>query len=173
MRLTPLPDDEWTERTRSAIGVLLPEHRRNAEGAGNALATLARHPALAEAFLTFSGYVMLRSTLPARLIELVTLRIAHRRGCEYERVHHTRSAAKAGLTAAEIEAAAHGKADDELDLAVLNAVDELEDDSTVSDRTWITLGKHLDDQQRMDLVFTVGAYCLLAMALNTFGVTPE
>ena len=30
-----------------------------------------------------------------------------------------------------------------------------------------------DDRQRMDYVFTVGSYIMLAMALNTFGVQLE
>lgn len=173
MRLTPLPDEEWTDRTRAALGVLLPTHWRNAHDAGNALSTLARHPDLAEAFLTFSGYLMLRSTLPARLREMAILRVAYRRGCEYELVHHADSAAKVGMSQAERDAATRGKADDELESAVLSAVDQLDDDSNITDRTWATLSEHLDEQQRMDLVFTIGAYCLMAMAFNTFGVQPE
>ena len=61
----------------------------------------------------------------------------------------------------------------ELDQAVLKAVDELAEESNLSDRTWGTLAAYLDERQLMDLVFTVGAYVLLAMAFNTFGVEPE
>ena len=82
-------------------------------------------------------------------------------------------AARAGLSEAEIEAAGQGKAAGELDSAVLSAVDELGDTCNLSDRTWARLGEHLDERQLMDLVFTIGAYSLLAMALNTFGVEPE
>jgi hypothetical protein len=32
------------------------------------------------------------------------------------------------------------------------------------------LSEHLDRRQLMDLVFTIGAYDLLAMAFNTFGL---
>jgi 4-carboxymuconolactone decarboxylase len=66
-----------------------------------------------------------------------------------------------------------GEASDPLDQAVLTAVDELEVDSNVSDATWAALSEHLDERQRMDLVFTIGSYGLLAMAFNTFGVVPE
>jgi AhpD family alkylhydroperoxidase len=173
MRLAPLPDDQWDGRTRAALAVLLPEHRLNVRGAGNALATLARHPDLVEAFLAFNKHLMLRSTLPPRLRELAILRVAQRRDCAYEWAHHVRMAAKAGLSEAEIEAAGHGKATGAIETAVLTAVDELDDDSRVSDPTWAALGEHLDDRQRMDLVFTIGAYCLAAMAFNTFGVEPE
>jgi hypothetical protein len=43
----------------------------------------------------------------------------------------------------------------------------------VSDQTWAVLSKRLDEQQRMDLIFTIGGYTALAMALNTFGVEVE
>ena len=42
MRLPPLPEDQWDERTRAALAALLPPDRRNPQGAGNAMATLAR-----------------------------------------------------------------------------------------------------------------------------------
>jgi AhpD family alkylhydroperoxidase len=173
MRLPPLPDEQWDSRTRAALSGLVPHNRRNARSAGNALATLVRHPDLAQAFLGFNTHLLMHSTLPPRLRELVILRVAQRRHCAYEWTHHAKMAAHAGLTEAEIEAAGRGEATGEIELAVLTAVDELDDDSCVSDQTWARLGEHLDERQLMDLVFTIGAYCLLAMAFNTFGVTPE
>ena len=44
---------------------------------------------------------------------------------------------------------------------------------SISDETWAALGEQFDERQRMDLVFTVGCYGMLAMALNTFGVEPD
>ncbi|MFJ4781977.1 carboxymuconolactone decarboxylase family protein [Streptomyces sp. NPDC088794] len=172
-RLPPLPDDEWDERTREALAALLPRPMRTAEGAGNALSVLARHPELTSRFLPFSTYVLMHSTLPPRLRELVVLRVAKRRNCAYEWAHHQHLAEEAGLTEAEIEAAGQGKSAEPLDALVLTAVDELEDASALSDGTWAGLAEHLDEQQRMDLVFTVGAYALMSMAFNTFGIRPE
>ncbi len=48
-----------------------------------------------------------------------------------------------------------------------------EDKSNVSDATWAILSDHLDERQRMDLIFTIGCYGSLAMAINTFGVEPD
>ena len=188
MRLPPLPEDQWDDRTRAALAALLPPDRRNPQGAGNAMATLARHPDLTETFLPFNTRLLLRSTLPPRLRELAILRVARRCACAYEWTHHVKIAAKAGLSEAEIEAAGQGKAaaslasaslastslaSTVLESAVLSAVDELGDTCNVSDRTWTALGEHLDERQLMDLVFTIGAYSMLAMAFNTFGVEPE
>jgi 4-carboxymuconolactone decarboxylase len=36
--------------------------------------------------------------------------------------------------------------------------------------TWKALAQHYSEQQLMDLVFTVGEYTLVSMALNSFGV---
>jgi hypothetical protein len=57
-----------------------------------------------------------------------------------------------------------------MDAAMLRAVDELVADAQVSDATWAVLAGELDRHQLMDLVFTVGAYDLLAMAFKSFGV---
>ncbi len=173
-RLPPLPDDEWDEQARATLAKMLPPDRHNVRGAGNALATLIRHPALARALLTFNTHLLARSTLPPRLRELAVLRVASRRACAYEWINHVRMAAEEGLSEAEIEAAADGKAlTGGLEAAVLAAVDELDEDSNVSDQTWATLREHLDERQVMDLIFTIGGYCLLSMAFNAFGVQPD
>jgi AhpD family alkylhydroperoxidase len=173
MRLAPLSDDEWTDQIRSAVSGFLPEHLRNAAGAGNAVNTLVRHPDLAKAFFRFNLHLLVHSTLPPRLRELAILRVARRRGCTYEWVHHVQMAAQVGLSEPEIEDAGAGKAAGALDRAVLAAVDELDERSNLSDATWAALSEHLDERQRMDLIFTIGAYTVLAMAFNTFGVEPE
>lgn len=167
MRLPPLPADQWDEATHKALSAM-----RNAES-NNALSTLAHHPALAKAFLRFNVHLLTSSTLPPRVRELAILRVAHRRDCAYEWSHHVRMAKDEGITDDEIAAVRRGEAGDEFDRAVIAGVDELEEKSQLSDETWSALGQRLDDQQRMDFVFTVGCYAALAMAFNTFGVQLE
>lgn len=172
MRLQPLPADQWDEATQQALSVM-----RGAD-TNNALSTLAHHPALAKAFLRFNVHLLTSSTLPARIRELAILRVAHRRQCAYEWSHHVRMAKDEGITDDEIAALQRfgdGSAEDfdTFDRAVITGVDELEEKSELSDRTWAALGERLSDQQRMDFVFTVGCYALLAMAFNTFGIELE
>jgi 4-carboxymuconolactone decarboxylase len=173
MRLQPLPDDKWDETVQGALSTMLPPERCNPRDAGNLMATLARHPKLARAFLRFGGYLLTGSTLPARMREQAILRVAHRRGCAYEWTHHVKIGKQAGLSDAEIAAAQTGETNDEFDRTIFNAVDELDEKSNLSDKTWTALGARLDERQRMDLVFTIGGYIALAMALNTFGVEVE
>ncbi|MGV0874767.1 carboxymuconolactone decarboxylase family protein [Mycolicibacterium sp. XJ879] len=172
MRVLPLPADQWDDAVDHALSSI-PAERRSPEKTGNLLATLVRHPKLTRAFLRFNNHLLYSSTLSARLRELAVLRVAHRRRCEYEWRHHVRMGLDAGLTEDVIAGIERGEADDELDRAVLYAVDELEDASEISDATWTTLSEHLDERQRMDLVFTIGCYGALAMAINTFGVVPD
>ena len=173
MRLTPLPADEWDDEVQLALKGMLPRDRQNPEGAGTALSTLVRHPDLTKAYLGFNVYLLFRSTLPARLREVAVLRVAHRRDCTYEWEHHVEMAKAEGLTDADVEAIRNARANDELDRLVVRATDELEDKSNLTDETWAELGEHLTERQRMDFVFTVGAYGMLAMAFNTFGVQLE
>ena len=173
MRLTPLPAEQWDDDVRSAFRGMLPRERQNPDQAGTALSTLARHPDLTRAFLGLNVHLLFTSSLPPRLRELAILRIAHRRACTYEWEHHVDLAEAEGLTGADIEAVRRGEATDALNRLVLTAVDELDAASNLTDQTWDALGEHLSDRQRMDLVFTVGTYAMLAMAFNTFGVQLE
>jgi 4-carboxymuconolactone decarboxylase len=61
----------------------------------------------------------------------------------------------------------------EHDSLLLTAVDELHADACLSDDTWAKLAKTYNTQQMMDLVFTVGQYNMVSMALNSFGVQLE
>jgi alkylhydroperoxidase family enzyme len=152
-----------------------PERRDDRPKGLNVLGTLARHPELTRAFHTFNGHVLFATTLTPRQRELVVLRVAAVRAADYEWAQHAVLAGDAGITddeVARIHAGAIGVDDawSPLEAALLRAVDELVADALVSDQTWTTLASELDDRQLMDVVFTVGAYDLLAMAFRTFGV---
>ena len=58
----------------------------------------------------------------------------------------------------------------ELDAALLAAADELVADARIGDPTYALLSRELETRQLMDVVFTVGAYEVFAMAMRTFDV---
>jgi 4-carboxymuconolactone decarboxylase len=173
VRVPPLPADQWDDAVDHALSGMLPPERRNPEATGNLLATLVRHPKLTRSFLRFNNHLLFSSTLPPRLRELAVLRVAHVHHCDYEWRHHVRMGRETGITDDAIAGIQRGEAADDLDRAILHAVDELSDKSVVSDETWAVLSEHLDERQRMDLVFTIGCYGALAMAINTFGVQAD
>ena len=158
VRIPPVPYDDWDHDLFSVINPdrKLPE--------ANVLGIFQRHPALARAFLTFNMHLN-TTTLPLRVRELAVLRVAWRRGSRYEWASHVLIGRKVGVTEAEIDEVRTGA-----DTLLNRAVDELDTDSGLSDATYAALAADLDQHQLMDLVFTVGAYTMLTMALNTFGV---
>ena len=139
----------------------------------NALGIFAHHPELTRAFYTFNGHVLLASTLSIRDRELVVLRVAALRDSEYEWAQHQIIALDAGLTAEDVARVRSGPDAagwSENDAALLRAADELVRDAQLTDATWSALAATYDTQQLLDLVFTIGAYDLIAMVFNTFGV---
>jgi AhpD family alkylhydroperoxidase len=179
-RIPPLPPDQWGDDVRAGIAALRPasatqELRRSKGGPKglNVLGTLAQHPTLMHAYHSFNGHILYTNSLDARQRELLVLRVAARRGAEYEWAQHVHIARDAGLTDDEIGRIAAGEQSADwspLDGAMLQAVDELLADARITDGTWSDLARELDRHQLMDLVFTVGAYDLLAMAFRSFGV---
>jgi 4-carboxymuconolactone decarboxylase len=161
-RIPPLPYAEWDTE---ALSVLAPGRKLPPS---NVLGLLARHPALARAFLTFNAHLLNASTLPARTRELAILRVAWRRRCRYEWAQHVLIARRAGVTDEEVAGIRAGAA-----TLINTAVDELDGRSGLSDETYRALAAELDERQLMDLVFTIGTYGLLAMAFNAFGVELE
>ncbi len=180
-RIQPRPPSDWDAEVFDALAVMMRQGdseaaEGNEPGAPrvvNALAILMRYPALAKAFLTFNRHLLFKSSLSDRIRELLILRIAWLRRAEYEWAQHVLLAQKAGLRKEEIEAVKEGPGAAvwaAFDAALLAAVDELHAKAFVTDTTWDVLAARLDQRQLMDLVFTVGAYDLLAMAFNTFGL---
>lgn len=180
-RIPPLAPRDWPEEMQAALAALRPESPRHpfpprdpSRPKGlNVLGTLAHHPQLARAFHTFNGHVLFGTTLTPRQRELLVLRVATVRECDYEWAQHTLLADDAGISPDEVDrvrAGAEAPGWNPLDAALLRTVDELLRDAEISDTTWAALADGLDEQQRMDVVFTVGAYDLLAMALKSFGV---
>ena len=180
-RIPPLPVDQWSPEMaafvsgyRSSVASEGPEQGR-ASGS-NLLGTLARYPALTTSFLTFNSHLLRGTSLSTRQRELLVLRVAAHRGSGYEWAQHVLLARKAGLTDIEITRIADDPGAEQfapLERSMLAAVDELLADGTIAEQTWTTLAAELDEQQLMDLVFTVGAYSMLAMALRSFGIEPE
>lgn len=135
---------------------------------------MARHPALAEAFLRFNRFQLQHGELPARFRELAVLRVSLVRGSSYEWGQHVKMALGCGVTADEIDHIALGAAGFEGDDAtVLAATDELLGTGRLTDERWHELRSFLDEHQAFELLFAVGTYSLLAMVFETWGLTPE
>ncbi len=142
----------------------------------NIFATLANYPGLAKRWMVFANHVLTKSTLSPRDRELAILRIGWLCRSGYEWAQHARIGQEVGLTDVEIARVQDGPEVagwSPVEALVLRATDELHADAFISDPTWAGLREHFSTEQMMDLVFAVGQYTLVSMALNTFGVQLE
>jgi len=167
-RLRPLDDSEWDDDVREALG-----DRAGQGPVLNIFRTLAHHPKLLKRWLVFAGHVLRKSALSPRHRELLILRTGWRCRSEYEWGQHVLIGKAVGLGDDEIvriTAGPEAPGWDPLEALLLRAADELHDEQCITDATWDALAGHLDTKQLIDVVFAVGEYTLVSMALNTLGV---
>ena len=167
-RLAPVQPEDWSDEIKK---ILQPNVEKGT--VFNIFKTLSHHPDLFRRWLVFGNHVLFKSTLPPRERELVILRIGWLCEAEYEWAQHVLIGKEAGLTAEEIDrikAGPNARGWSEADKLLLQATDELRKDAFITDATWNGLCQHFDTKQLMDVVFAVGQYNLVSMALNTLGV---
>ena len=167
-RIQALSDEQWDDEARALLAPIAQNGR-----VLNIFRTLANHSALARRWMVFANHILGKSTLSERARELVILRIGYLCQSGYEWGQHVVIARRVGMTDEEILFSKSGPETPGLSAfyrLLLQATDELHADAHISDATWSGLTEHLNPQQMMDLVFTVGQYNLVSMALNSFGV---
>lgn len=178
-RLEPLTSDDWPREMGDALRAMTPPAPRyeltseDRPKGLNILGTLAHHPALAQAFCTLNGHLLRATTLTERQRELVIMRVAAVRHSDYEWAQHVPMARDAGISDLEVAGIAWGPDSafwTDVDAALLRAVDELSDDGVLSDDTWQVLRAHLTAQQILDVIFTAGAYTIVAWMVDSLGV---
>ena len=177
-RVPCLNPSEWTAEQREGMGTQssdLQASLSDSDNVFNLLKAMANHPALCAAWMGFSTHLLFddSNTLPPRERELVILRIGWLCQSGYEFGQHILLSQKAGVPKEEVVAVSKGADDplwDDHMRAVITAVDELHSDAFITDATWAKLKRQYSDKQVMDLIFTVGQYNMLSMALNSLGV---
>jgi len=139
--------------------------------------TLGQRRLLFWTWAIYSGR-LLRGRLPAIDTELVILRVAHLRSCEYELQHHRNMARAQGLDA-DLQATIFAWPDISEDArnrlsprqrALLAATDEFVEDRTVTDATWQQLAGHLDRRQLIEFCLLASQYDGLAATMSALGI---
>ena len=167
-RIAPIEKESWTPAHRELLEPLEQTGRLY-----NVFKTLANHPEMFKTWMPFATHVLRTSTLAPRDREILILRIGWLCQAEYEWAQHVRIGRRARLRDDDLRRIQEGPAAEGLsehDRLLLTAVDELHADACLSDETWNALAKVYDERQMIDLVFTVGQYNLVSMALNSCGV---
>lgn len=168
-RIKPIPVGHFTPEQHQVLN-------RSGGEVLNIFRTLAHHIKLAKRWMVFANHILGKSTINPREREILILRIGWLCQSGYEFAQHEIIGEKAGLTKIEIQQIKKGPTAGTwgpLDRLLLQAVDELHQDQMISTDIWEGLSEHYSTEQLMDLVFTVGQYTMVSMALNTFGVQLE
>lgn len=175
-RIVPLPREEWTDEARDVFAYWEgPEARENGSRS-NTMMTLANHPALAMASLDLGKYFMLGSTLGARQLKLIVLRVAHRYGSTYQWAHNSLGAKQVGITPSEIDAVKVGPTDpswSDGDRSLIIAIDGTCDGGKFDASTWERLAATFDRKQIMDIIHATGYFTMVAWGLVAMGVELE
>jgi alkylhydroperoxidase family enzyme len=132
--------------------------------------TMLRHPHLFARQVDVGIQLLSRGALSARDRELAILRIGWLCQAPYEWGEHVLIARKLGIGSDDIERVTHGSDApgwSEHERALLRATEELHADAMISDATWTTLAKHLDEQQLIELPILVGQYQAVAYYQNS------
>jgi alkylhydroperoxidase family enzyme len=136
--------------------------------------TMAHHPRLLRRFATFAGLFLLKSELPLRDREVLTLRATYRAGTEYYFGHHALMTETSGISPEVLReiTTRYGRFDD-ADALLVAIADELIDNGVLSEPTWDAVRERYTESQAMELVLLPGFYRMVAGFVNTLGIQRE
>lgn len=174
--IPPLPRERWTDDARDVFAYWEGDEARQNGSRSNTMLTLAQHPKLAMATLDFGKYFMLESTLSARQIKLVILRVAHRNGATYQWTHNAYGALQIGISETEIEAVKQGPSSpvwNPDERAMLELVDAVASGGTIDPQTWQAASASFDTPFIMDILHATGYFAMIGLGLKAMGVEIE
>lgn len=135
--------------------------------------TLGRQRRLFRAWLRFAGQMMPGGTISRHETELVVLRVAHLRQCQYELDHHKRIGKRVGIGPELLErvfAGPDAEGWSNRHRALLSAVDSLVHTKDIDDERWSALRAHFTEPQLVELCMLVGHYEMLATTIGVLRI---
>lgn len=138
--------------------------------------TLAHSPDTLNKWLPFGEHILRQNALPVREREIVILRVGWNCRCAYEWGMHERVARSAGFVDEDFEAICVGSGHErweDHEAALLDAVDDMQADWTISETNWERLARHFEPAQLVDLIYLSGNFATISVALNALRVPLE
>jgi hypothetical protein len=172
LRVPLVPVEELDEDTAGLVALAAPEGR----DAPPTIAVLAHTPALRGPFLGWAAALALNGALSHRDHELLALRAAFHSRSPFEWGEHIGFARSAGITDAEIEAAAEGPTATTWTVPernLLRAADELYQSSAISGDTMAALAIDYPPAALVEIPFVYGQYTMLSMVANAIGAEAD
>ncbi|HZB93987.1 MAG TPA: carboxymuconolactone decarboxylase family protein [Stellaceae bacterium] len=165
-RFKPLSLEEMTPDQRHMAENVLAGPRKGLRGP---FSTFLYSPETGDLAQQLGAQVRFKNVLPEKLKELAIIIVARFWTAQYEWYAHHKMALEAGLDPAIAGAIADGKrpaqlADDEA--AIYDFCTELLESSEVSDASFAAVKERYGEKGVVDLICTLGYYCLVSMTLN-------
>jgi alkylhydroperoxidase family enzyme len=167
-RIEPIEREQWTPEIRRVL-----DPNDAGRPVANVYGTYIHSIGMDIPRRRVSEHIRNDTTLSARQVEVLLIRVGVLGRSEYEWAVHSRAGRRVGMDDAAIERLVAGPGhpnDDPVELALMRATDELYRDDYVSDETWAMLTDAFDPPQLLDVLTAIGGYRMFAMAINTFGV---
>lgn len=143
----------------------------------NLYRALLNSPAFAAAWLDFNSTVRFSTTLDAPARELAIMRVAILNGADYQlRIHGTRHAASAGVSAEQVDALPDWRAAGIFSAqqrAVLAYADAMTSVISVDAAVHDELRAHFNSQQIVELTVLIGAYNMHTRVVRALGIDAE
>jgi 4-carboxymuconolactone decarboxylase len=145
-------------------------------GTGGPYDSLLRSPDLALGTLSLGDYLRFGSTLPRDLSEIAILTAVSHWRAAFAQHEHGRMARSAGVDEQAVESLIRGEPPAGLSpeqAAVHSFVRQILDEGAVDDETYARVAAVVDESGTVDLIATVGFYCMVAFLLNVDRVPPR
>jgi 4-carboxymuconolactone decarboxylase len=128
---------------------------------------LLNSPLLAEGWEQFFTVIRQKTSVPARLRELVILRVAVLNGAEYEFEAHVSHAVAAGMTQEDVSALRADRTESfqGIERLVLQYTDAITRDLAVPDALYAQLDKAFEVKTLVELTATIAAYNMVSRFL--------
>lgn len=139
----------------------------------NVFSTFNHNPAADRVRGQINQHVNGRVVLEPRHREMLLVRIGILTRSEYEYAAHLRVGMRVGMTDADVELVHADPADrrgSALDIALMQATDELWEDDFITDDVWDVLAAELSTEQLFDVLICVGGYRSNSILISAAGV---
>lgn len=165
-RFKPLSLDEMTPEQRRMAENVLAGPRKAMSGPFGAF---VYSPETGDHAQKLGAQLRFRNSLPEKLKELAILVVARFWTAQFEWYAHHRMALEAGLDPAIGKAIAEGRRPERMsaeETAIYQFCTELLETREVSDATFAGVRDRFGEKGAVDLICTMGYYCLVSMTLN-------
>ncbi|WP_144635674.1 carboxymuconolactone decarboxylase family protein [Bordetella genomosp. 13] len=166
---------DYADITKPDTQPLVERIQKERSSLPNLYRMLLNSPAIAEGWLAYLTAVRQKSSLPARLRELIILRVAVLNEADYEFEQHLPIAVQAGCTEVQVAGVKSGDFSslEKGEGAVLAYCDEMTRSIRVKDATFAAVRGAFSDQEIVEITATVAAYNMVSRFLEAIQVDHE